>query len=367
MKLFRSIIFWFFFLLPFVAGATYYLVFASNQYEALAHFTIEKSGAKQSDPLGALTGLAGSVASTRDALIIKDFIKSHEVIERTSEDFDLKKIYAREDKNWLSRLKAGATVEETVEYWQDNVNVKFDTSSGIISLSVLAFEPKDAVLIVNSILGKSETLVNELSEKARQDTLLFAKEELQQAEKKLKKARADIRIFRDTEQSLSPEKNAESKVNLVETLEAERARVEANLEGLKLSFPEASNKVIEEKNKLLALIQQVKRERVRSTKSIGKNNTKSMSSLISRYEELLTEQGFAEKSYEIALLNIKEARIEATQQSRYLSVIVHPFMPEKPAKPEQPNDLVVLFLSCLLLWGILSLIVSSIKDHAGWV
>jgi hypothetical protein len=42
MKLFRSAMFWLFFLIPFVGGVTYYLAFASNQYEALAHFTIEK-------------------------------------------------------------------------------------------------------------------------------------------------------------------------------------------------------------------------------------------------------------------------------------------------------------------------------------
>ena len=92
-----------------------------------------------------------------------------------------------------------------------------------------------------------------------------------------------------------------------------------------------------------------------------------MSTVLSKYEELITEQGFAEKSYEAALLNMKTARIDATRKQRYLTMIVFPQLPEGPTKPDQPNDYIVLLIACLLLWGILSLIVASIKDHSGWL
>jgi len=356
--------FWLFFLIPFVAGTTYYVAYASNQYEALAHFIIEKSGENQSDPFGALTGLAGNVPSTRDALIIKDFIESREVIERTKDDFDIKKIYSRQDKDWLSRLDENASIEEIVEYWQKKVQVEFDSASGIITLSILAFEREEAIIVIKAVLRESEGLVNNLSKKSRQDSLVFARDELKTAEANLKKARQEIRVFRDKE-ALSPEKNAESKLSLVEELEAERASAEANLESLKLSYPATSFKVLAARNSVVALKKQIIKERSRSSYITGKNS-KTMSTILSKYEELLTEQGFAEKSYEASLLNIEQARIDATKQHRYLSVIVQPTLPENPAKPSQPNDFIVLFLSCLLLWGILSLILASVKDHAGW-
>lgn len=365
MRLLGSALFWLFFVIPMALGITYYAKFASNQYEASAHFTIEKNDQGQSDPLGALTGLPGSVSSTRDALIIKDFIESIEVIERTKRDFDLKKLYARSDKDWLSRLDEDAGIQDIVEYWQNKVRAEFDSASGIISLSVLAFEPEEAIIVINAILRESEKLVNKLSEKSRQDSLVFAKKELKNAEVNLKQARQSVRVFRDKEQALSPEKNAESKLNLVESLEAERARAEANLQSLKLSYSDVSPRVVEAKNLLLALKQQVVKERSRSSYITGKNS-KTMSTIISKHEELLTEQGFAEKSYEVALINIEKARVDATKKHRYLSVIVHPILPDLPAKPDQPNDYIVLFLICLLFWGILSLIIASIKDHVGW-
>jgi capsular polysaccharide transport system permease protein len=92
-----------------------------------------------------------------------------------------------------------------------------------------------------------------------------------------------------------------------------------------------------------------------------------MGSIISKHEELITEQGFAEKSYQSALLNIEQSRMDATQQHRYLTVIVQPKLPEEAVSPDQPNDFIVLFIVCLMLWGVMSLIVASIRDHAGWV
>ena len=371
MKLLGSALFWLFFVLPMALGTTYYLKYASEQFEASAHFTVEKNGQTQSDPLGFLTGLPGNVSSTRDALIIKDFIASREVIEQTKNDFSIKALYARDDKDWLSRLDKDASIEDIIEYWQEKVKVEFDSSSGIIELKVMAFTPEDTITVMKSILKASEKLVNNLSEKSRQDSLKFARRELRLAETNLKGARTKVRLFRDTEKALSPEKNIETKLTLVAALEADLAKAEAELRSLRVSLHDRSPKVKSAKNKVYALKLQVKKERARSTygnsSSLSKNNSKTIGSIVSQYEELLTEQDFAEKAYASTLLNMEKSRIEATQRHRYLTVIVQPHLPEEAAKPKQPNDLIILFLYSLLFWGISGLIIASIKDHAGWV
>jgi len=367
MKFFGSIFFWLFFVTPMTLGITYYYKYASKQYEATAHFSIEKNGKLQSDPLGALTGLPGNVSSTRDALIIKDFIESREVIEQTKNDFDIRALFAREDKDWLSRLEKDASIEDIVEYWKTKVSVEFDSASGIVNLSVLAFEPESAVLVIKSVLKASENLVNNLSEKSRQDSLNFARRELRLAENDLKDARTQVRKFRDQEQTLSPEKNIEAKLSLIISLEAELAKAEAELRSLRTSLHENSPKVRGAKNRFLALKAQVKKERANSTRSGTKGDSKTIGALIARQEELLTEQGFAEKAYASTLLNMEQVRIDATQQHRYLTVIVQPKLPEDAAKPKQPHDYIVLLFSCLLLWGLSSLVIASVRDHAGWV
>lgn len=366
MTLLKSALFWLFFVLPMALGSTYYIKYASKQYEATAHFTIEKTSKFQSDPLGALTGLTGNVASTRDALIIKDFIESREVIVQTQNNFDIRKLYARNDKDWLSRLQKDASNETVIEYWNTKVSIEFDTISGIAQLKVLAFEPEDALIIIKSILTASEKLVNDLSKKSREDSLNFAKVELKFAEEKLKKARRNVREFRDNEQVLSPEKDIEKKFSLVASLEADLAKAEANYRSLRVSLRDISPKVKAARNKFLSLKRQVQKENKRSIRNKSKSS-KSIGTLIAKQEELLSEQDFAEKSYASTLFNMQQTRIDATQQHRYLTKIVHPQLPEGAAKPNQPHDFIVLFISCLLLWGIMGLIIASVRDHAGWV
>ena len=366
MKLLKSATFWLFFVIPMALGSTYYYKYASKQYEATAHFTIEKTGKAQSDPLGLLTGLSGNVPSTRDALIIKDYIQSREVIEATKNIFDIRKLYARMDKDWLSRLKSDASMEEITEYWKTKVNIEFNSTTGIAHLSVLAFEPEDAVTIINAIIASSENLVNNLSEKARHDSLAFATQELEKAQNYLKKVRSKVRRFRDDEQLLSPEKDIEKRFSLVANLEAELAKAEANLMSLRASLHDNSPKVKAALNKYKALKYQVKKERSRQYKSSNKNK-QTIGTLIEKQEELFSEKEFAEKAYASTLLNMENARIEATQQHRYITVIVKPRMPEQEAKPDQPHDYIVLLLSCLLLWGIIGLIIASVRDHTGWV
>ncbi len=369
-KLFSSALFWLFFVLPLSLGVLYYMEYASNQYRSTAHFTIEENGKTTIDPIGALTGLSGPVPSTRDALIIKDFIESREVIELIKQKVDIKKLYARMDKDILSRLEPDASIEDIVEYWHKKVRVDFDSSSGITKLSVMAFEPEDAVKIIKSILTVSENLINRLSEKARLDTLHFAEKELKKAEDKLKETRRKVMQFREREKSLSPEKNVEIKISLIASLEADLAKAEADLRGLRAQLQENTPKVRNALNRVSSLKQQIRKEKARGSMNASnaqRKNTKSLSKLIARHEELLTEQSFAEKSYESALVLMEQARIDAAKQHRYLTVIVQPQLPEEAVKPDQPHDYIVLFLSCLLFWGISTLVIASIRDHAGWV
>lgn len=369
LRLLISPLFWLFFLIPLGLGSWYYYEHASKQYESYAHFTVEENGKANIDPLGALTGLAGPVSSTRDALIIKDFIESREVIEQIKHTIDVKKLYAREDKDWLSRLEQDASIEDIVEYWKKKVRVDFDSASGITRLSVMAFEPQDSVNIIKEVLRRSESLVNNLSNKARQDSLNFAREELTKAEASLKLARSKVTQFREKERAISPEKDVEIKKSLIASLQAELAKAEANLRTLRISLQDSTPKVQAAHNRVYSLKQQIGKEKMRGTRKSTKNKrySKTLSKLISQHEELLTDQGFAEKTYASTLLIMEQARIDAAKQHRYLTITVKPQLPEEAIKPDQPHDYIVLFLSCLLFWGISSLIIASIKDHAGWI
>jgi capsular polysaccharide transport system permease protein len=352
---------------PVLIGSIYFTFIASDQYITTVHFTVNASDDKpQTDMLSAMTGIPGQSGSLRDVFAVKEFIESQAAIEQTHKYFDIKKLYASSSADWVSRLSSDASKEDVLEFWQDMVHVEFDALSGIGVLSIAAFEPDQAVLVADSLLKASEQLVNELSEQARQDTLKIARDELQRSEKRLAAARHAVREFRDREKSIDPEQSATAKLTVVTGLEGDLAKAEAQLNDLLVSMNANTPKVRAAQNLVDALRAQIRKERARWAKTTPEDK-KNVSQLVFDYEQLLTEQGFAQTAHESALASMEQARMDASRKHKYLTVIARPYLPEEALKPERFIAILTLTIGCFMVWGIISLIIAAVKDHAGWV
>ena len=60
---------------------------------------------------------------------------------------------------------------------------------------------------------------------------------------------------------------------------------------------------------------------------------------------------------------LEAARNEAQRQQFYLERIVQPNLPDIAIEPRRLRSVVIVFLLGLLAWGILSLLVASIREH----
>lgn len=363
----KKLLFRFLVLYPVFIGIIYFTFIASDQYITAVRFSVNSSEDKpKADLLAAMTGVPGQSSSIRDIYAVKAFIESQEAIEQTRNYFDIKKLYASPIADWVSRLSSDASKEDILEYWQDMVHVEFDALSGIAELSIAAFTPPQAVLIADSLLKVSEQLVNELSEQARQDTLEIAQEEVVRSEKRLSEARHAVREFRDREKSINPEQSAAAKLTVVTELEGELAKAEAQLNDLMVSMNRNTPKVRAAQNLVDALRAQIRKEKARWAKTTP-DDKKNVSQLVYDYEQLLTEQGFAQTAHESALTSLEQARVDASKKHKYLTVIARPYLPEESLKPKRVIAILTLTIGCLIVWGIVSLIIAAVKDHVGWV
>jgi capsular polysaccharide transport system permease protein len=93
---------------------------------------------------------------------------------------------------------------------------------------------------------------------------------------------------------------------------------------------------------------------------------KTVTSVVLDAERLKSELAFAEKVYINAVTSLKQAQIETTQKQRYLDVIVQPHLPDESVVPDRLLSILTTFLASLMIWGIISLVLTSIKDHLGW-
>ena len=354
-------------LLPFFIGAFYICFYASDRYVSGAGFSVRSMSTQGSnDLLGSFTGLVGSGSSISDSFIVIKFLESRDLIESLLNHTDFNKIYGNKDIDFLSRMGGDLKIEETLEFWKKYIDSSFDPSSGIIRFNIQAFMPEDSYKLASLILEQVKRLTNELSEQARIDTLYYAQEELDLAENRLLEARYNIKLFRDTTNSVDLSASALSQIELLTSLEKELIGINTRIEVLKesLDLDAPSIKALERKSEALEF--QIL-EKSGGLKITGYNEK--MSELLANQEKFMAEKTFAEKAYESALNSLELARMEASRNQRYLAIYSHPSKPEYPIYPKRLLYVLYLFLGLNIMHGIIILVAYSIKDHiaSGWI
>jgi capsular polysaccharide transport system permease protein len=352
--------------LPTLLTGLYYAFWASNQFAAEAQVAVRSSSqtGSSSDLLGIFTGVSSSSAG--DEYIVMEFVRSRQILDKLAPKLNYRAIFSNPDADWIARFDPTLGMEDTVRYWRRMVTVGYDTTSRILTLKVRAFAAGDSLKLATAILQQSEDLINELSARARADAVKSAEQEVALAEERLRKSRLALQSFRETRQELDPRKKAESRAQIIETLQGELTSARARLTALRQQLSENAPSVIYQVGIIKSLEQQIEEERER----IASNERASISGgrgtiggLISDYEALATDREFAEKAYLSALSSLERARFDSVRQQRYLATVVAPALPDDAQYPKRLlNTFIVLALS-FTLWALGSLIGLAVRDH----
>lgn len=356
--------------LPVILSATYLAVVASNEYVSEAKFTIRTASENRSSLLSdAVSNISSTLGmgvvartSTQDVFIVADYIRSRSVIEDLGGQPLLYALYARSDIDWLSRLSPSTSLEKGWKYWKNKISAFIDTPSSIITLEVRAYSGEDAHRLAELILKRSEDLVNQISERSRQDALNRAQSELQRAEERLRQAQLALLVFRNQEKLIDPALSAQSLSELIGKLTQERLVLENNRATLRSSVQQDSPTLRVLSAQIAALDQQI--EGLKNQMASKAEGT-TLSTQITGYENLKIEVQFAEKLYSIAQAGYEKARVEQEKQQLYLVTVDRPSMPQKATYPEIFLDSVTIFAACFILWSMMSLMVATVKDHMG--
>ena len=353
-------------LLPTALVGLFYAFVASDQYATESAFAVRgNSSSSASTDFGSLFGVGSGVGTpeSADSYIVQQYVHSREMVERLIADANFLEIYSRPSVDPYYRLDPEATIEDVVDYWKMMSSVLYDAETGIITLLVRAFRPQDAAAVTGIVLDRSEALVNELSLRAREDSVRTAESEVRIAEERFAVARTALAEYRGDEQELDPTATALSKQEVVGSLEAQLAQLESMLTSLRATMSEDAPRVVYVRNQIEALRAQVAAERFRVAQAETGDERPVLTERLSRYEELLAEREFAEKSYLSRLATLEAARVEALKQQRYLAVFVRGAAPEEADYPEGLRWTLIVFGALLLGWGVLALVSAAIRDR----
>ena len=350
---------------PTVLAFVYFLVFASPMYVSHASFAVRSADASSSSGLDIASMFLRTSGSTgNDAYIINDYIQSLDLAQDIDRELELVKHYSSRDHDLISRLWRNPTQDELVRYWRWAVIPQLNVDTGIISLEVKAYTPDMAQALTQAVLSRSEALVNAMNERAQNDAVALAREEVSRAEERVRKAQSAMREFRDAHNLIDPKMTAEGLQSLVSGLEAEAATLRTQISEAK-SYMKADAPVIKSLNQRLAAVEkQLSEEKLRVA---GQGSVQgNLNALVADYEDLTIEAEFAQKQLVSAMTSLEQARIQQMAQSRYVVAYQQPTLPDESLYPKPFLFTLYVFAGMLLFLGIVSLIWASIREHAGF-
>ena len=349
-------------LLPIMIAAVYLFTIAADQYVSEFRFSLNSTDPPRVDPLSLLAGNASHSPAALESQIVVQYITSRAIVDELDASLDLRRMFSPPEADWWARLPRPTSIEALVLYWRGQVDPFYDPANGTVVVRVRAFTPAEALQLAKAIVAASEQLVNELSLRARRDTVRNAETEVAQAEARLKATLADIRAFRDREGLIDPGKTAEATGSLAARLRDELVRTNADLSTLK-SYMRDDAPAVRVLKARIRSIETQQRAVAHDLTDTDRSRNDTLSRQLGSYEQLESERRFAEAAYQHALQGLDQARANADRQQVYIASFVPPSLPEEALYPRQWRSLGVVALIAFALWAIGGLAVQSIRDH----
>ena len=353
-----------FVLLPTLFTFGYCALVASPMYVSETKFAV-RNAVEQSVGVDIASQLFKTTStSVQDARIVDAYLRSPDVFEKLDGELQLTQHYSDTSRDWISRLASSPTLWDKESFWQRVAQPKIDVDSGIVTFTVRAYTPDMAQNIAAGVLRQGEALINEMNERSRNDAIHLAESEVKVAQERIVKAQKALEAFRDEHKELDPKATATGLQSLVFELEGERSKVKAELAEARSYMKPTAPQVKALEKRLDAVETQLNAEKARIAGNPAGGGA--INSWVSQYENLMIESEFAQKQLTTAMSAYEQARSMALAKSRYLVAIQQPTLPDESRYPRTWVFTLCAFFGFFLIYGLVRLIVASIREHAGF-
>lgn len=348
---------------PTLAVFGYVSLWSSPMYISETQFAV-RSGTEQ--PMN--VDLASQIfrtnnSSVQDAQVVEAYIRSPDVLEALDQKLKVIDYYSSHKWDIISRLTSSPTLFDKQTFWNRVSNPVVNPDNGIVTYTIKAYDPKMAQAIGQEVLRQSEGLINEMNERARKDMLELAQKEVDLARDRVKSAQKALEAFRDAHKELDPQATATGLQTLVMQLEGERAKLKAEIADALTYMQKNAPAMVSMQSKLAGIEQQLKREKARL---VGTREGLAINAWVSEYETLMIESEFSKKQLTTAMTALETARASLLSKARYIVPIEKPTLPDESRYPLTWVFTLVTFLGLFLLYGLIRLIIASIREHAGF-
>jgi capsular polysaccharide transport system permease protein len=347
--------------IPAAVSAWYLWFRAADQYASTVGFTVRREeGGSAIELLGGLTQFSSAGSSDTD--ILYEFLQSQKLVADVDAKLNLRRIWSKADGDPIFSYD-GESIEDLVKYWNRMVRISYDSASGLIEVRVLAFTPEDATRIAQTLFDDSSQMINDLSAVAREDSIRYARHDLNDAVDRLKEARQAITAFRNKNQIVDPKIDVANQSGLLGKLQAQLAESLIAVDLLKDSAKDGDPRMVQAQRRVQVIRDRIAAERDKLGLGNDASDSDVMAGMVSKYESLAVDQEFAEKTYVAALASYDAALADARRKSRYLAAYAQPTHAETSRFPQRLTLESTATLFLFLAWVMTVLVAYAIKDR----
>jgi capsular polysaccharide transport system permease protein len=357
----RHLIFVLTVLVPTLVASIYYGLIATGVYISESRFVVRSPQQKvQSSLFSDLLQGTGFARSQDDTYSVRDFILSRDALKELDEKVGIRKSYASRAVDIFNRfpgLRWDDSFERFYLYYGKHVDVDYDSASSITTLTVRAFTAQNAYNINRALLDMSERLVNKLNDRSREDLIRFAEADVKVATDRVREASLAMLAYRSKQAVYAPDQQAQIQLEGVAKIEEDLISTEAQLAQLKKISPN-NPQIAGLTSRAEILRKAVMAEAGKVTSANG-----SLSARAPEFERLAVDTTTADQQLGTAIAELQTARSDAARQQLYLERLVQPNLPDHAMEPRRIRSVFTVFLLGLISWGVVSLLLASIREH----
>jgi len=340
------------------ASIVYLWVFTKDRFITTAEFKISRQDATAvaSGLALALPGLSDS--GSADSQIAIGFIDSTDLLLEIEKEFNLVSHYTSPATDYFFRMKPGSNLEERLEYYRSRIAAHFDAETGMTVITVDTFDPKLSRDIAAGLLAKAESFVNVVNQKIATKQLDFIRSEVERAGKNVEDVNQELITLQNKNNIINPEEVVSATLKNIQEMKMDVLRSDAEVATLLRDSPN-SPRIDTVKSHIRSLNELVDQE----TAKLSGPEKDRLNQILLAYKNLDVRLDLATRLRTSAELSLEKTRTDAIANSRFFTVIQHPYVPEDVGYPRRPYATVTILILGFLFFLILRALTHSVFER----
>jgi len=355
-------LFWFTVLLPTILAGLYFGLIASDVYVSESRFVVRSAEKPARSGLGLLLSSAGFANAGEEVRAAQGYIQSRDALRSLERDGLARKAWSDGGVSVFNRfdpIGLSSSFDELFVYYGGKVGAEYDAETGITTLTVRAFSPKDAQAMNRRLLEGAEGLVNTLNLRGQTDLVRYAEREVADAQAQARTAALALAAYRNRAGVIDPERQATVQLQMISKLQDEL--IGARMQLLQLSAAAAQNPQIPLLKVRITGLQQAISEQIGQVAG----NAGSLSAAAAQYQRLQLQREFTDRQLGAAMAALQDARNEARRQRAYVERVAQPSLPDVGMEPRRIRGFLATVIIGLVAWGILAMLLAGVREHKG--